>query len=169
MVEETYGVCKECTKEALLGEGLCVACWDAREDGILAVKGRARRLRKRSAINQLLNFKKVRKRRSLLIAKEDTLELLQAVDILLSSLTDYQRRVIIMRFGLKGEEHYTLAAVGQEFNVCRESIRQVEATALRRLRWQCYFGASKHLKVYSGGKESTTLGEVLLNAIFSMS
>lgn len=28
MIEETTGICKVCHQEALLGDGLCVACWD---------------------------------------------------------------------------------------------------------------------------------------------
>jgi len=44
-----------------------------------------------------------------------------------------ERRVLLMRFGFVGREH-TLEEVGREFDVTRERIRQIEATALRKLR-----------------------------------
>lgn len=53
---------------------------------------------------------------------------------LLDTLTDRERRVLILRFGLKDGKSRTLEEVGQEFNVTRERIRQIEAKALRKLR-----------------------------------
>ena len=53
---------------------------------------------------------------------------------LLLSLDDRQRKVIILRFGLDGRDPYTLEQVGEEFNVTRERIRQIEAKALAKLR-----------------------------------
>ncbi|MDQ1301943.1 MAG: polymerase primary sigma factor [Chloroflexota bacterium] len=53
---------------------------------------------------------------------------------ILSGLTDRERRVLEMRFGLKDGTARTLEEVGQEFGVTRERIRQIEAKALRKLR-----------------------------------
>ncbi len=53
---------------------------------------------------------------------------------LLDTLTDRERRVLMLRFGLKDGKSRTLEEVGKEFNVTRERIRQIEAKALRKLR-----------------------------------
>jgi RNA polymerase primary sigma factor len=53
---------------------------------------------------------------------------------ILSGLTDRERKVLEMRFGLKDGMARTLEEVGQEFGVTRERIRQIEAKALRKLR-----------------------------------
>ena len=52
----------------------------------------------------------------------------------LSVLTDREREVLEMRFGLKDGQDHTLEEVGQYFRVTRERIRQIEAKALRKLR-----------------------------------
>lgn len=52
----------------------------------------------------------------------------------LSSLTDREAKVIEMRFGLRDGNEHTLEEVGQEFQVTRERIRQIEAKALRKLK-----------------------------------
>lgn len=53
---------------------------------------------------------------------------------LLDTLTERERRVLMLRFGLKDGKSRTLEEVGREFNVTRERIRQIEAKALRKLR-----------------------------------
>jgi RNA polymerase primary sigma factor len=53
---------------------------------------------------------------------------------ILSGLSDRERKVLEMRFGLKDGTARTLEEVGQEFGVTRERIRQIEAKALRKLR-----------------------------------
>ena len=52
----------------------------------------------------------------------------------LSHLSDQERRVLELRFGLEGEERHTLAEIGRLLDVSRERVRQVELKALRKLR-----------------------------------
>ena len=52
----------------------------------------------------------------------------------LDFLTDRERQVLEMRFGLKDGKDHTLEEVGRLFGVTRERIRQIEAKALRKLR-----------------------------------
>jgi RNA polymerase primary sigma factor len=58
----------------------------------------------------------------------------EQIDNVLNELTERERRVLRLRFGLEGGHAHTLEEVGQEFHVTRERIRQIEAKALRRLR-----------------------------------
>lgn len=68
----------------------------------------------------------------------------QIYDVL-NELTDRERRVILLRFGLEDDRARTLEEVGLEFNVTRERIRQIEAKALRKLR---HPSRSRKLKDY---------------------
>ena len=52
----------------------------------------------------------------------------------LDSLTERERRVLSLRFGLTDGYSRTLEEVGRQFNVTRERIRQIEAKALRKMR-----------------------------------
>ncbi len=52
----------------------------------------------------------------------------------LGFLSDREREVLEMRFGLNDGKDHTLEEVGREFGVTRERIRQIEAKALRKLR-----------------------------------
>jgi len=52
----------------------------------------------------------------------------------LATLTPREEKVIRMRFGIGEKSDYTLEEVGQDFDVTRERIRQIEAKALRKLR-----------------------------------
>lgn len=52
----------------------------------------------------------------------------------LESLSEREKRVIILRYGLIDGRQRTLEEVGQEFQVTRERIRQIETKALRKLR-----------------------------------
>jgi RNA polymerase primary sigma factor len=63
----------------------------------------------------------------------------------LSELSERERRVITLRFGLENERPMTLEEVGSEFHVTRERIRQIEAKALRKLR---HPSRSRKLKDY---------------------
>ena len=63
----------------------------------------------------------------------------------LSVLTERERQVLEMRFGLRDGKDYTLEEVGRHFQVTRERIRQIEAKALRKLRHPT---RSRHLRDY---------------------
>ena len=52
----------------------------------------------------------------------------------LGTLTERERRVVEMRFGLADGNEHTLEEIGQMYQVTRERIRQIEAKALRKLR-----------------------------------
>ena len=58
----------------------------------------------------------------------------EQIEKLLDTLTDRERRVLKLRFGLVDGRCQTLEEVGAEFGVTRERIRQIEAKALRKLR-----------------------------------
>ena len=63
----------------------------------------------------------------------------------LDTLTPREKKVLSLRFGLEDGRQRTLEEVGQQFNVTRERIRQIEAKALRKLR---HPSRSKKLKDY---------------------
>ena len=65
----------------------------------------------------------------------------------LAVLTERERQVLEMRFGLVDGKDHTLEEVGKYFNVTRERIRQIEAKALRKLRHPT---RSRHLRDYLG-------------------
>jgi RNA polymerase primary sigma factor len=64
----------------------------------------------------------------------------------LMTLSPRERRVIERRFGLTGDHDETLTAIGREIGVTRERIRQIESTALRKLR---HPSRAKRLRGYS--------------------
>jgi RNA polymerase primary sigma factor len=64
---------------------------------------------------------------SVLLLKEKMADVLR-------NLTERERKVLVLRFGLEDGHQRTLEEVGQEFGVTRERIRQIEAKALRKLR-----------------------------------
>jgi RNA polymerase primary sigma factor len=63
----------------------------------------------------------------------------------LSKLTERERKIIVLRFGLEDGRFRTLEEVGREFGITRERIRQIEAKALRKLRHPTY---SRKLRGY---------------------
>ena len=67
------------------------------------------------------------------VAAEERLLQDQIRDTLMT-LTPRERRVIERRFGLTDDHDDTLTAIGREIGVTRERIRQIESTALRKLR-----------------------------------
>lgn len=66
----------------------------------------------------------------------------------LATLTTREEKVLRMRFGIGEESDHTLEEVGQDFNVTRERIRQIEAKALRKLR---HPSRSNKLKAFVDG------------------
>jgi RNA polymerase primary sigma factor len=62
-----------------------------------------------------------------IIAKEGLTKILEAMG-------ERERKVVELRFGLKGEEPRTLAEVSRRFNVSRERIRQIEVKALGQMK-----------------------------------
>ncbi|MGI9212069.1 MAG: sigma-70 family RNA polymerase sigma factor [Methylococcaceae bacterium] len=58
----------------------------------------------------------------------------EAAQKLLACLTEREAVVLKMRFGIDTDSEHTLEEVGQQFNVTRERIRQIEAKAIRKLR-----------------------------------
>ncbi len=63
----------------------------------------------------------------------------------LDKLSERERRIIVLRFGLEDGKFRTLEEVGREFGITRERIRQIEAKALRKLRHPSY---SRQLRGY---------------------
>ncbi len=53
---------------------------------------------------------------------------------IIATLTDREQKIIRLRFGIGGSRPHTLEEVGNEFDVTRERIRQIEAKALSKLR-----------------------------------
>ena len=58
----------------------------------------------------------------------------ESLDRVLKSMDERERKVVELRFGLKGEHPRTLAEVSSRFNVSRERIRQIEAKALEQIK-----------------------------------
>jgi len=69
----------------------------------------------------------------------------EQLEEVLETLTDREKKVLQLRFGLGDGRSRTLEEVGQVFGVTRERIRQIEAKALRKLR---HPSRSKKLKDY---------------------
>ncbi len=66
-----------------------------------------------------------------------------AIRNLLYTLSDRERQVLELRFGLVGERPLTLDEVGRHFKLTRERIRQIEAKALTKLRHPCSPGTRR--------------------------
>ena len=56
------------------------------------------------------------------------------LDKMLSTLTEKERKIVEMRFGLFGQPDRTLEEVGNELHITRERVRQIELRALKKLR-----------------------------------
>ena len=81
------------------------------------------------------------------VEKADRQLLKEQVRGVLSVLSEREREVLEMRFGLKDGQDHTLEEVGKHFGVTRERIRQIEAKALRKLRHPT---RSRQLRDYLG-------------------
>jgi RNA polymerase primary sigma factor len=71
----------------------------------------------------------------------------ETVQSSLAALSERERQVLELRFGLVDGKDHTLEEVSRYFNVTRERIRQIEAKALRKLRHPT---RSRHLRDYLG-------------------
>ncbi len=60
--------------------------------------------------------------------------LLKQTQKVLSTLNKREEKILKMRFGIEEKKDHTLEEVGQDFNVTRERIRQIEEKALRKLK-----------------------------------
>ncbi|RYE35114.1 MAG: RNA polymerase sigma factor RpoD/SigA [Sphingobacteriaceae bacterium] len=65
----------------------------------------------------------------------------------LSSLTEREREILMLFFGLGGSSPFSLEEIGEKFNLTRERVRQIKDKALQRLR---HTSRSKILKSYLG-------------------
>jgi len=64
----------------------------------------------------------------------DSLVRKEEVSELLDSLSDRERQVIRLRYGLEDGKTHTLEEIGNTLNVTRERVRQIEARAMEKLR-----------------------------------
>jgi len=53
---------------------------------------------------------------------------------ILNTLDERERKIVVLRFGLEGQDSHTLEEVANEFGITRERIRQIEVTALEKIR-----------------------------------
>ena len=84
------------------------------------------------------------------------LNLIEQTRRVLATLTPREERVLRMRFGIGEESDHTLEEVGQDFNVTRERIRQIEAKALRKLRHPSRSGKLKTFVAMDNEMDSDT-------------
>jgi RNA polymerase primary sigma factor len=73
------------------------------------------------------------------------IDLSEQIRKVLATLTPREEKVLRMRFGIGEKADHTLEEVGQDFDVTRERIRQIEAKALRKLK---HPSRSKRLKTF---------------------
>ncbi|MBI4398514.1 MAG: RNA polymerase sigma factor RpoD/SigA [Candidatus Omnitrophica bacterium] len=60
----------------------------------------------------------------------------ERIDHLLDCLDERERKVIVLRFGLRGLEPRTLEETAKQFNITRERVRQIEGIAIRKIKSQ---------------------------------
>jgi RNA polymerase primary sigma factor len=68
----------------------------------------------------------------------------EALDQALESLPERDRRVLELRYGLRGEEPHTLEHIGRRLGLTRERVRQIEVESLGRLASLREIGAAAH-------------------------
>ena len=61
-------------------------------------------------------------------------EMRAQIEELLATLEEREQHIMRKRFGFDGEDTYVLQQIGEELNISRERVRQIEAQALRKLR-----------------------------------
>ncbi len=70
-----------------------------------------------------------------------------ALETVLDTLTDSEKEILKMRFGLDGDKPMSLQQIGDKFHLSKERIRQIEKKAIRRLR---HPSRSQQLKTFLG-------------------
>ena len=86
---------------------------------------------------------------------------------LLNSLTSKQKEIIIRRFGLRKAKKETLEAIGKDFGICRERVRQVQSASLEKInskteKYSDIFQTfTKHLKTFGSLRKEDFLLEEL--------
>ena len=73
------------------------------------------------------------------------ISLQEEIEKTLATLSDREKEVVKLYFGIGEETAHTLEEIGQRFNLTRERVRQIKEKALRRLK---HCSRSKRLKVY---------------------
>jgi RNA polymerase primary sigma factor len=66
----------------------------------------------------------------------DALSRRKQIDEWISELTDAERKVVELRYGLNDESPWTLNSIGKRFGITRERVRQIEKKAIDRIRKQ---------------------------------
>jgi RNA polymerase primary sigma factor len=79
------------------------------------------------------------------------LNLRERTNEVLKTLSPREEKILRLRFGLEDGSEYTLEEVGQNFQVSRERIRQIEAKALRKLRHPSRSQRLRSFRQYAGG------------------
>jgi len=58
----------------------------------------------------------------------------ERIEAMLDRMSEREKKILVMRFGLKDGEPHTLDATARVFNITRERVRQIEAIAIKKLR-----------------------------------
>ncbi len=74
----------------------------------------------------------------------------QQLQEMLDILTEKEREIILMRFGLNQKRACTLEETGRHFGLTRERIRQIEVTALKKLRAHLRRSTSSVEDIFNG-------------------
>ena len=76
-------------------------------------------------------------------------ELVSILECTFSLFTDRELQILILRFGLNGNEEHTLAEIARYFDLSRERIRQLEMKMVRIIAWYLNRGKANTRKLHS--------------------
>jgi RNA polymerase primary sigma factor len=82
-----------------------------------------------------------------------------ALESVLSELTEKEEQIVRMRFGIGDGANRTLEEIGQQFNLTRERIRQIEAKAFRKLRHPTRSKRLQSWRDFEHAEESTNIAD----------
>lgn len=103
------------------------------------------------------------------LAQNQDLDLAEVIDDLLLVLNQKERMVITKRYSLDNKPRETLEMIGNRFNVTRERIRQIEASALKKLQRNVHNSAlesvSRYIEEYLQVRGGLSLEEQLVSSI----